>query len=163
LTRQNVATADAVNPGFSNQTGEQRSRGVEIDAHAALTPRWQALLAYAYVDAKVTRDTTIPVGDRPQNAPPTSVSLWTKYTLGSIGAGAGIYHYSSQTGDLPNTFSLPGYTLVNAALYYAFGSVEAQLNVRNLFSARYFTGSYNDVYVQPGTPRNFSIDVSWHL
>jgi iron complex outermembrane receptor protein len=162
LTRQNVATADPVNPGFSNQTGEQRSRGVELDARAALTPHWQALLAYAYVDAKVTKDNTIPVGDRPQNAPPTSVSLWSKYTMGAVGVGAGVYHYSSQTGDLPNTFSLPGYTLVNAALYYAFGRVEAQLNVHNLFDTRYFSGSYNNVYVQPGAPRTFSMDVTWH-
>jgi hypothetical protein len=48
------------------------------------------------------------------------------------------------------------------ALYYAFGPVEAQLNVRNLFDTRYFTGSYDDVYVLPGAPRTFSMDVTWH-
>lgn len=168
LTRQNVATSDAAHPNFSVVTGEQRSRGFELDARAQLTPGWQAILTYAYVDAKVTKDNVIPIGDHPQNAPPTSIGLWTKYELQDgplkgLAVGGSIYHYASQTGDLPNTFKLPQYTLVGGLVAYDFGPFVARVNVNNIFNKRYFTGSYNNVYVQPGDPRNYTISIDWKL
>ena len=168
LTRQNVSTDDQLHPGFSVQTGEQRSRGFELDAHATLAPGWQTILTYAYIDVGVLDDNTIPIGDHPQNAPVHSVGLWNQYELQDgmlkgLSMGAGLYYYSSQAGDLPNTFKLPGYTLLNAMLGYDFGPARLQLNVRNILNARYFTGSYNDVYVQPGAPRNATISLEWSL
>lgn len=44
--------------GFQNiyniQSGEQRSRGVELDATATLTDNWQLYLSYSYMDARIT-------------------------------------------------------------------------------------------------------------
>jgi iron complex outermembrane receptor protein len=46
-------------------------------------------------------------------------------------------------------------------LSYDFGPAEIQFNMQNLFNARYFTGSYNDTYVQPGAPRNYNVALRW--
>ncbi|HEY7979470.1 MAG TPA: TonB-dependent receptor, partial [Rhizomicrobium sp.] len=80
--------------------------------------------------------------------PPTSVGFWTQYefqegALKGVGIGGGVYRYSSQEGDLPNTFKLPSVTLVNGLLSYDFGPAELQLNVKNIFNERYFLGSYD--------------------
>ncbi len=48
LTRQNVATSDPQNPGFYRVTGEQRSRGVELDVATRPLPGWDFIVAYAY-------------------------------------------------------------------------------------------------------------------
>ena len=166
LTRQNVATSDLAHPNFSVQTGEQQSKGVELDADAHIMDGWDAILTYAYVDARVTKDTVIPIGDHPLDIPPTSIGLWTKYVvqdgpLKGFGIGGGVYNYANEEGDLPNTFKLPHYTLVNGLLSYDFGPAELQFNVQNLTDVRYFTGSYSDTYVQPGAPRNYTVAVRW--
>jgi len=38
---------------FNVQSGEQRSRGVELDATATLTDNWQLYLSYSYMDARI--------------------------------------------------------------------------------------------------------------
>lgn len=38
----------------SVQSGEQRSRGVELDATITASPNWQVYLSYAYTDARIT-------------------------------------------------------------------------------------------------------------
>jgi len=168
LTRQNVITDDLGHVGYSIQTGEQRSKGVELDAHAHLADGWEAILTYAYINARVTKDNTIPVGDHPLDVPPTSVGLWTQYefqsgALKGFGIGGGVYRYSSQWGDLPNSFKLPDYTLVNGLLSYDFGPAALQLNVKNVFNERYYLGSYDIAYIQPGMPRNYMLTLSWKM
>ncbi len=166
LTRSNVVTSDLVHPGFVTQTGEQQSQGFELDSQAILAEGWQVIAAYSYVDAKVTKDNVYPVGDHPNNVPPQSLSLWTKYTftdgtLKGLGGSIGGSFYSAQWGDLPNTFRLPGYALVNANLSYDLGAYALQINVKNLLDQRYAAGAYNDLYVNPGAPRSVMARISW--
>ena len=61
LTRQNVTVDDPNNEGFSIQTGEQRSQGVEFSAQARIVDGWNLLAFYAYTDGEITEDTTFPV------------------------------------------------------------------------------------------------------
>ncbi|MGN6149494.1 MAG: TonB-dependent siderophore receptor [Rhizomicrobium sp.] len=168
LTRQNVSTDDLAHVGYSVQTGEQQSKGFELDAHAQLADGWDAILTYAYVNARVTRDNAVPIGDHPLDVPPTSIGFWTKYevqdgALKGFGIGGGVYRYASQWGDLPNSFKLPDYTLVNGLLSYDFGPAELQFNVKNIFDERYYLGSYDIAYIQPGAPRNYTLSISWKM
>ncbi len=39
---------------YNVQSGEQRSRGVELDVTARLTANWQLYLSYSYIDAQIT-------------------------------------------------------------------------------------------------------------
>lgn len=168
LTRRNLATADLAHPGYFLVSGEQRSRGFEFDGRFSPAAGWELTAAYAYTDARITADNTLPVGERTAGVPYHALSTWTKYTiqtgaLKNFGLGLGGRLYSSQVGDVTHThyFELPGYALAEAALYYTRGRLHAQVNVSNLLDRRYFAGAYNDLYVLPGTPRSLRATVGW--
>lgn len=166
ITRRDVATEDLANPGFSVVSGEQQSRGVEIDTTLKPAAGMSLIATYSYIQAEVTEDNAIPVGDRLRGVPDHGVTTWAKYTLqdgtlAGLGFGLGGQWYSSQAGDLPNTFELPSYTVVEAGLFYDRGPLSAQLNVDNLLDEAYAIGSYNDLYVRPGDPLTVTGTVSY--
>lgn len=111
IQKQNVLTADPEDSRFSIQTGEQRSRGIELDLAGEISRGWNVIATYAYTDAIVTKDNQIPVGDRIFGVPQHSASLWTTYrfqrgSLRGLGLGIGITYLSEQEADLPNSFTL---------------------------------------------------------
>jgi iron complex outermembrane recepter protein len=166
ISRQDVATADEANPGFSVVTGEQRSRGFEIDGMLKPGHGFELTGTYAYIDAEVTEDNAVPVGDRLRNVPDHSATAWVTYTvpdgtLAGVGLGLGCRYYSSQAGDLPNSFELPAYTIIDAGLFYDRGPLSAQINIDNLFDEVYAVGSFNDVYVMPGEPLSVRGSISY--
>lgn len=77
ITKTNVTTPDPNNSLFSVQTGEQRSRGIELDIAGEILPGWKAIASYAYTNAEVTKDNATPVGNRLANVPENQASLWT--------------------------------------------------------------------------------------
>ena len=166
ITRQHVATTDPSNPLASLTSGAQRSRGLELDGMLKPTDALKLTATYAFIKAVVTEDNAIPVGDRLLNVPTHSITTWAKYTLQEgpargLGFGGGGRWYSSQAGDLPNTFSLPAYAVVDVGLFYDRGPVSAQLNIDNLLDHEYAVGSYNNLYVLPGDPRTIRGTVSY--
>lgn len=168
LTRENVATPDLSTPNNfdSNVSGEQRSRGFELEAATELIDGLQLSGAYTYLDAEVTKDNSIPVGSPLVGVPEHAISTWLKYTIQDgtfkgLGAGIGARYYSSQSGDPNHSFELPSYGLLDAALYYEQERYRVQVNFNNVLDKRYFTGSYSDLYVLPGKPFNVSASIDW--
>ena len=52
-----------------------------------------------------------------------------------------------------NTVRLPGFTRVDAAVYAKIDkNVRAQLNIENLFDAKYYSGAHNNNNITPGSP-----------
>jgi iron complex outermembrane receptor protein len=78
-----------------------------------------------------------------------------------IGLGIGTRDYSRQAGDLYNAFQLPSYGLTDASVSYRRGPFHVQLTACNLGDKRYYTGSYNDLYVKPGSPRSARVSLGW--
>jgi len=168
LTRNNVASSDMAHNYFYLQAGKQRSRGFEFDSRFALDENWQAILTYAYTDAAVMEDSDpAMLGDSLRNVPKNAIGVWTRYAfdgdLSGLSLAGGVHHYSGTAGDLPNTFKLPAYTLVDAEIGYGVGDAELQVSFKNLTNERYFQGSYNDTYVQPGFPRTIEAKLSYKL
>jgi len=148
LTRQNVATTDPDNPDFSIATGEQRSRGVELDVAGEILPGWNIIANYAYIDAEITEDNDLPVGNRLFNVPEHSFNLWTNYEiqtgdLQGLGFGLGFNFVDERFGDLDNSFTVDSYFLTNAAISYERDNWQAALNFRNLFDVNYIQGTEN--------------------
>jgi iron complex outermembrane receptor protein len=178
LVRQNVATTDPVHPQFSVVTGEQRSRGVEIEGVWHPTPAATLSLAYAYLDAKVTKDEVFVVGAPLQNVPRNSVNLYGEYVLPNgpakgLGLSLAFQYNSRKNGNLYiedvdgdgvpdpiSLFTLPAYSLFDAGLSYQLGPWTARLNVNNLFDKRYFPDSCCVDRVTPGEPRNWRLSLS---
>jgi iron complex outermembrane receptor protein len=137
ITRQNVRTADPVNPFASVQSGEQRARGFETDLIYEPSSAISFLASYAYTDAEVTKDNTLPVGDRPTRVPEHSGRVAVRYRLETgmlagleIGGGATVVSDRELT--LPNATSVDGSVLLDAQGSYDFGPATLSLSVVNL-------------------------------
>ncbi|BCA56587.1 Ferrichrome-iron receptor [Nitrospira sp. KM1] len=165
LTRENLLTpspdpAQAVQ-GFSVQTGEQRSQGIELDVTAQLTSGWNVIASYAYTDAEVTKDNTPAlVNQRLSNVPYNKMTLWSTYyfqegALKGFGAGGGIFAYTGRNATIfdPTLPEIPGYVRADGALYYnhelqpgnwlGAKMLNIAVNMRNLLDQRYVATSYN--------------------
>jgi iron complex outermembrane receptor protein len=166
LTRDNVLTPDPNHPNFYLLTGKQRSIGVELETIFQLHKTWNLILDYAFTDARVVQDNVIPAGTPTQNVPRNSANLWSTYELqrgwlSGLGFGFGARYYTDQSGDLLDTFSIPAYGLMDASIFYRRKHLNWQVNAYNLADKRYFTGSYNNVYVQPGSPLSIRTTIGW--
>jgi iron complex outermembrane recepter protein len=148
LRKKNVTTDDpnSSNPNDQVQTGEQRSRGIELDLAGELIPGWKIIASYAYTDAFVSKDESGFEDKRLDNTPKHSASLWTTYevqrgSLKGFGLGLGVYFVDDRFGDLSNTYTIPSYVRTDASIFYNQDKWRAAINFRNLFNIKYFTGS----------------------
>lgn len=163
LKRQNVSTADPVNVGFSVQTGEQRARGLELEVGADLRNGWKLTSAYAYIDAKVTRDNNAAVVGLPVNLTPRhTLSTWATYRLADhkrFTLGLGGRYVSEQKGALP--FTLPAYFVADTSLVYLGDSYRITAGIKNLFNKAYYAGAINANVVSPAEPRSFALGATF--
>ncbi|MEH2191212.1 MAG: TonB-dependent siderophore receptor [Nostoc sp.] len=155
ITRQNVLTPDPVDPNFSIATGEQRSRGVELDITGQILPGWNIIANYAYTDAVVTKDQDIPVGSRLYGVPENSASLWTTYqfqsgNLQGLGFGLGLAFVGEQETRLPSTLTLPSYVRADAAIFYRRDNYKIGLNFKNISNVKYYT--LDGFFIYPSAP-----------
>jgi catecholate siderophore receptor len=149
-TRANLAG------GVVALSGEQRSRGFELQLHGEITRRWRLTAGYALQDAEVrTATAACATGDCDvAQVPRHQASLWTRYDLTPrIGAGLGLYHQSKSFASITNAVVLPSYTRVDAAAFFTLAEgIQAQVNVENIFNERYFPTAHNDNNITPGAP-----------
>ncbi|MFQ4136758.1 TonB-dependent siderophore receptor [Nodosilinea sp. PGN35] len=168
LTRTNVLTEDPNNPGFQIQTGEQNSRGLELNLTGEILEGWTVYAGYAYTDARITQDNTFTVGNRLPNTPYHSFNLWTAYEIQTgnfqgLGAGLGLFFAGDRAGDLENTYDIPSYLRTDAAIFYNRNQFRAALNVRNLFNINYFENGSSSTRVNYGQPFTLQGTVSWQF
>lgn len=161
LKKQNVAVADPQFLGFSIATGEQRSRGVELDLAGEIMPGWNIIASYAYIDAEITKDSVpINIGSRLGNIPKHSSSLWTTYEIQSgnlkgLGFGIGFNLVGERFGGLPTSYRADSYFLTNAAIFYRTGKWRLAINAKNLFDIEYVQSLSQNSRVRtnyPGDP-----------
>jgi iron complex outermembrane receptor protein len=153
------------------ERGSQRSRGIEVESSGFIRPNWQFNVGYSYVKAIVTNDfNPAVIGSRVQNTPEHSASLWTRYNLESkklngFGIGAGVQFSGNKLPLYIRDFLLPGYTVFDAALYYAPSSSKVQLsmNINNILNKTYWVGAQNYLRLFPGTPRNVMFNVTYRI
>ena len=165
IRKENVSTPDPVNPMFRVQTGEQRSRGIEVDLAGELAPGWDIVVAASLIDAEVTRDNRFAIGSALPGAPEKSASLWTKYDfaegpLSRLSIGGGVYYVDERQAALPNNlWTLPDYTRFDAMAAYDFGSVVLQLNVRNLTDEKIY--DLTGTTLLPQEPRSVTLRATY--
>ncbi|MEH1832775.1 MAG: TonB-dependent siderophore receptor [Nostoc sp.] len=171
LERSNVLTTDPNDDRFSILTGEQRSRGIELNLDGEILPGWNIYAGYAYTDARITKDNTFRVGSRLFATPENAINLWTTYEfqrggLKGFGVGLGLFYVGEREGDLYDSFSfqLPDYLRTDAALFYKRDQLQVQLNIRNLFNIDYFETTGGQITkVVPGSPTTVEGRISWEF
>ncbi len=103
ITQSNVLTSDPANLGFSVQTGEINSQGIELSVAGEILPGWNIFASYGYSDTRINKDNNPSlVGNRVQRTSPNNASLWTTYEfqqgdLQGLGLGLGLFY----VGDTP--------------------------------------------------------------
>ncbi|QDI34761.1 ferrichrome porin FhuA [Serratia marcescens] len=164
LTKNNNLTPDPDNAQFSVQSGEIRSRGVELEAKAALNANVNLIASYTYTDAKYTKDNTYQ-GKPTVEVPKHMASLWADYTFHetavsglTLGSGVRYVGSSSSFNSDNTTFKVPDYTLVDATIKYdlaRFGlpGSSVGVNINNLFDKTYVSSCYRDYACYWGAER----------
>ncbi|MCM5681093.1 TonB-dependent siderophore receptor [Schlegelella sp. S2-27] len=170
LTKSNVPTPDQDDQqGRNAQTGEIRSRGLELEIKGQLARGLQATASYTYIDAEVTKSNVVDEegrreeGKRPMQVPRHSASVWLNYRLASVqglSLGAGVRHVGKRYNDNLNTSSQPSHTLVDAAVGYDTGPWRLSLAVTNLFDKDYVQSRAFDSYWQ-GVERTVRASVKY--
>ena len=165
IKRQNVSTPDPVTPTFRIQTGEQTSRGVEIEAAGSLVRGWDLSFSASYIDAEVSRDNTFRVGSKLPGAPRYSASLWSKYTvqggpLAGLELGGGAYYVDARAVALPNpAFGLPSYVRLDAMAAYSVGDWRFQVNLKNLTDETIY--DLTSTTIMPQEPRSVTVRLGY--
>ncbi len=171
LSKSNVLAADPANPGFSLPIGKARSRGLELELNGKLPGDIDLWFSYAYVDAEARANVNdlnfglaIKVGDRLLNVPKHSLNVQASraFAIGDtrLTLGGGIQYVGERVGETTTSFVLPDYTLARLfAAWRVQENVEIFADVTNLFNTTYYTNSFAQLWVQPGTPRAGSVAV----
>ena len=142
LRRQNVTTKDPNDATRKIQTGEVRSRGLELEGMIEPFAGLVAKASYSYNDAEVTKNNDGNQGKSPVGVPEHTASLWADYTLQSgvvkgFGFNGGVRYLGSQDGDASNSFQIPATTLFDAGIHYEIDGYLLGLNATNLADERW--------------------------
>jgi iron complex outermembrane receptor protein len=166
LERTNIAIPD--DNGFTQQVGDQRSTGFEIDFSAEPRRGLQTVASYAYNDAELTRfaESVLDIsawppryitvdrsGNTPAFAPAHIFNFWvSKIFNGGLGVGGGGRYVSEQFIAEDNEFVIDGVLTFDAALSYSFSAWQVQLNVKNLTDREYYGRAFGANSVIPAPP-----------
>lgn len=172
LTRLNVLTTNLDFPLYSEVSGEQQSKGVEVEGQWRPLTSLSLTVAYAYIDAKVTKDNRRRVGTPIANIPKHNLNVTGRYVvpagpLENLGFTVGLTYNSKKNGafgsynaDGGSLLELPSYVLLDGGVSYGFGDWKAQVNVGNILDKRYYPDSNGIFRVSQGRPRNWRLSVS---
>jgi iron complex outermembrane receptor protein len=163
--------------GFSDPVpaGEAESQGLEVDANLNFANDMSLWVSYAYTDGSYTNagtDTSTftsfepgtPLVNSPEHQ--LNVQMSKEFDVGDVELeiGGGVLHVGERSGELGSDFTLPSYTTVRL-----FGeiepveNIELRLSIDNLFDEVFYTDSFANVWVQPGTPRRVRVTAAYEF
>ena len=120
--------------GVYDLTGNIRVNGFEATVTGRITPQWQVIGGYTYLDAKIVKASTLDrsQGKVPANTPRNSATLWTTYTpVKAWEVGGGVTYMSDR-------FAVGDYTRWDATVAYHQPKYDLRLNLLNLTDRRDF-------------------------
>ena len=165
LERDNIPIPD--DNGFTQQVGDQRSRGFEIDLAAQPASSFRAFFSYAFNDAELTRFAELvqiavapPAyvsldrsGNEPAFAPNHIMNLWlSKDVTSRFGIGGGARYVSSQFIAEDNAFAIDGVLTFDATLFYKLKDFKLRVNLKNLTDREYYMRGFGSSSVVPAPP-----------
>jgi len=172
ILRNNSLTTDTLNPGYSIQMGQGKSRGIDFDMMGYITDAFIVNANYEYSEARISKDSDPNIaGGSIFNTPDHRANLWLNYKLlsGKLkGVSFALGHqYSSKRRatniwDPDKTRFLPGYYLLDAALGYSNERFNIGLNIYNITNINYadpgyFSQTLGEWRYTPGEPINFRL------
>ncbi len=169
LNRTNIAIPD--NNGFTQQQGDQRSRGIEIEIAAEPAPGLRTFFSYAFNDAELTRFaeqlivgvdpvTMLPIymtfdrsGNTPGFAPKNLANLWvSKRFNGGWGVAGGARYIDSQFIASDNAFTIGSALVLDGSVSYRQNNWRVNLHLKNLTDEKYELRGFGSDSVIPAAP-----------
>ncbi|MDF2617502.1 MAG: ferrichrome-iron receptor [Xanthobacteraceae bacterium] len=167
INRQNVLVSDPLPPFLSQQLGEVRVRGFEIEGKANVTKNFRVLASLTVLDQEITEDLdpTL-IGNTPMTVPDILASAWADYKfdtgwLKGVSVGAGVRYLGSSWVDNANTLKVPSATVVDAAIRYEQETWGVALNVSNIFDEVYVAGCQGYSVCGYGDPRTITLSAHY--
>ena len=176
VDRDNIPIPD--DTGFTQQTGNQRSRGFEIDFAAQPAPGLRGFVSYAYNDSELTEfaeaqlvsinPPQIAVLDRSGNssafAPRNILNFWVSKDISSSwGVGGGGRYVGEQFIAEDNVFAIDGVLTFDAMVYYRVAGLRLRLNLKNLTDQEYFLRGFGATSVIPAPPFSAFLSVDFQM
>ncbi len=176
IDRDNIPIPDET--GFTQQAGDQRSRGFESEVHCDFGSGLRGTLAYAYTDSELTRFREIvffppplvgfQVLDHSGNASPFApehvLNTWLSKRFGERWTVAGGARFvDDQFIAEDNAFAIDNYVLLDAAASLTLGDWRINLNVKNLTDEDYDTRGFGSFSVIPGQPLSVFLALDYRL
>lgn len=169
LNRTNIAIPD--NNGFTQQQGDQRSRGFEMEIAAEPLPGLRTFFSYAFNDAELTQFaeqlivgvdpvTMMPIymtfdrsGNAPGFAPENLANLWvSKRFSGGWGVAGGARYIGSQFIASDNAFAIGSALVLDGSVSYRRNNWRVNLNLKNLTDEKYELRGFGSDSVIPAAP-----------
>ena len=170
LERTQIKTTDPVNPAKLVLAGEQRTDGFEATFMGQVSDNWQLYGGYAFLDAEITKSNSETNGVDNEGQVPTltprhSANLWAVRTLApEWRVGMGANYVGSRYTALDNDTEMPGYTTVDAALFYQQPKWDAALRLFNVFDKEYYASAHGSVdLITPGAPRTLELRANYRF
>lgn len=156
IWKSNVPTPDPLNPRANILTGEQTSKGIELDLTGRVRSNWTLTGNYSAIDAHVSQDNRLLVGSKLVGIPKHSFGLLSNYSvdrghLRGLSFGGGIYANSRRQPTLPNrAMFIPSYGRFDLYAAYRRKHWEIQANLKNLNDSLYYEAQGSQIVPQPG-------------
>lgn len=176
LERDNIAIPD--DNGFTQQAGDQRAQGLEIELSGDLGAGIRTVFSYAYTDSELTSFSELvvlpfsnppfAVFDRSGNtsafAPEHLANLWLSKSLANgLRLGGGARFVDDQFISEDNSASISSYVLLNAALSWGRDDWRIGLRLRNLTDEDYETRGFGSSAVIPGQGQSATLSIEYRL
>ena len=173
VEQDNILVVDDPVAFSSAAIGEAKSQGFEIDLNGEIRDDLNLWLSYTYVDAQTENaffdanfGFTVEAGSPLLNIPEQqlNVQLVKSTDLGGkpLEYCGSLLHVGSRNGFFGTDFELPSYTLTRIfAAYELSDALTVRAEIDNLLDETYYTNSFADVWIQPGTPRNGRVSVTY--
>ncbi|MCB8877670.1 TonB-dependent siderophore receptor [Acidisoma silvae] len=149
LLEDNVETTDPNHANYYVQTGQVRSRGVELSAVGSPEPGLNLRASYTHLATDITQANDGTEGNELADTPNNIISGWGDYTvqqgrMTGFGFGGGVKFGGQMFATNDNTYKMPSYVIVDAALHYDLSSLgrnfegaKLAVNADNLFNEEY--------------------------
>lgn len=160
LDRKNETSVDPLNVGNIIVLPGVVTKGVEVALMGELTDWWSVNAGFSYLDGDV--DGGGFDGNRTRQTPETMFSVWNVFHVNDqLSFGVGLTDQSAFFVREDNAVEIPGYTRVDAAIYYDLNDdVRLQVNAENLFNTDYFPDAHTNDNISTGRPLNVRFSVT---
>lgn len=128
--------------------GDVRVRGMEFGVVGRITPAWQVLAGYTFLDGKIVESRDVGTGadlgirskgKALQNTPRHNASLWTTYSFSkNWEAGGGMVHASKRYVNNFESALVDSYTRIDASLAFRQPSYDIRFNLQNVSDEKYY-------------------------